>query len=63
MRHVHMRGHLSPHLRAVASLLIKPRPRWKVARDAGTGRFITMAEARRRPKTTVVETMKICTCQ
>ena len=31
----------------------------KVARDAGTGRFIPLSEAKRRPKTTVVETMKI----
>ena len=30
----------------------------KVARDAGTGRFITRKEAARRPKTTVVETIK-----
>jgi hypothetical protein len=29
----------------------------KVARDAGTGRFIPKSEAKRRPKTTVVETV------
>jgi len=30
----------------------------KIGRDAKTGRFIPVGEARRRPKTTVVETMK-----
>jgi hypothetical protein len=30
----------------------------KVARDAGTGLFITMSEAKQRPKGTVVETIK-----
>ena len=31
---------------------------WKIARDAESGEFISLEEARRRPKTTVVETMK-----
>jgi len=30
----------------------------KIGRDAGTGRFIPVKEAIRRPKTTVVETIK-----
>lgn len=30
----------------------------KIGRDATTGRFITVEEARRRPQTTVVETVK-----
>jgi len=30
----------------------------KIGRDAKTGRFITVKEAQRRPKTTVVETVK-----
>ena len=30
----------------------------KIGRDARTGRFIPVKEARRRPKTTVVETIK-----
>lgn len=29
----------------------------KRARDSGTGRFVPMSEAKRRPKTTEVETM------
>lgn len=31
----------------------------KRARDAGTGKFVPMKEAERRPKTTVVETIKV----
>jgi hypothetical protein len=30
----------------------------KIGRDAGTGRFITVDEAQRRPRTTVIETVK-----
>ena len=30
----------------------------KIGRDSGTGEFITVEEARRRPKTTTVETIK-----
>lgn len=30
----------------------------KIGRDAGTGRFIPVEEAKKRPKTTVVETVK-----
>ena len=30
----------------------------KIGRDASTGRFIPVSEAKRRPKTTVVETIK-----
>ena len=30
----------------------------KIGRDAGTGQFIPVKEAERRPKTTVVETIK-----
>lgn len=30
----------------------------KVARDAGTGKFVPLEEAKKRPKTTVVETVK-----
>jgi hypothetical protein len=30
----------------------------KIGRDAGTGRFIPVKEAIKRPKTTVVETIK-----
>ena len=30
----------------------------KIGRDAGTGQFIPVREAMRRPKTTVVETIK-----
>ena len=30
----------------------------KIGRDAGTGRFIPVEEAKRRPKTTVVETIR-----
>ena len=35
------------------------RKQRKVARDAGNGQFITLAEAKRKPKTTVVETVPI----
>lgn len=35
------------------------RKQRKVARDAGSGQFITLAEAKRKPKTTVVETVPI----
>jgi hypothetical protein len=31
----------------------------KIGRDAGTGQFISVNEAKRRKKTAVVETMKI----
>jgi len=31
---------------------------YKVGRDARTGQFITVKEAKRRPSTTVVETIK-----
>lgn len=31
----------------------------KRGRDAGTGQFITIKEANRRPKTTVIETIKV----
>jgi len=31
----------------------------KRGRDAGTGKFITIKEANRRPKTTTVETIKV----
>lgn len=30
----------------------------KIGRDAKTGKFITVAEAKRRPNTTVIETVK-----
>jgi hypothetical protein len=33
----------------------------KVGRDAGDGRFIKVSEAKRRPKTTVVEVIKFPT--
>lgn len=38
--------------------MVKKKGTYKVGRDAKTGKFITVAEARRRPSTTVVETMK-----
>jgi hypothetical protein len=31
---------------------------FKVGRDAGTGRFIKVDEAKKRPSTTVIETIK-----
>jgi hypothetical protein len=31
----------------------------KVGRDSGSGEFIPVAEAKRRPKTTTVETVKV----
>jgi hypothetical protein len=31
----------------------------RIARDAETGQFIPMKEAQRRPRTTVVETVKV----
>lgn len=31
---------------------------FKVGRDAGSGKFVTVREAQRRPATTVVETIK-----
>lgn len=31
----------------------------KVVRDAGTGQFVKLEEAKRRPKTTVTETIKV----
>jgi hypothetical protein len=31
----------------------------KRGRDAGTGRFVSIKEANRRPKTTVIETIKV----
>lgn len=31
----------------------------KRVRDAGTGRFVPMKEAKKRPKTTVMETVKV----
>lgn len=33
----------------------------KIARDAGTGRFIPLEEAKRRPTRTVVETVRVPT--
>jgi hypothetical protein len=33
-------------------------PTRKIGRDAGNGQFIPVKEAQRRPKTTVVETIK-----
>jgi hypothetical protein len=33
----------------------------KIGRDAGNGQFIPLKEAERRPKTTVIETIKIPT--
>lgn len=45
------------------ALLALRRPPWKVARDAATGRFVSFREAKRRPKTTVVQTVRICCCQ
>ena len=38
--------------------MAKKAKTYKVGRDAGTGRFITVKEAKRRKKTAVVETMK-----
>lgn len=38
--------------------MAKKSSTFKVGRDAGTGRFIKIKEAKRRPKTTVVETIK-----
>lgn len=32
--------------------------RFKIGRDAGTGRFVSIKEANKRPKTTVIETIK-----
>jgi len=37
----------------------KKAPARKVARDAGSGEFVPMKEAKRRPKTTVVETVRV----
>ena len=31
----------------------------KRGRDAGTGKFISIEEAKRRPKTTIIETVKV----
>lgn len=36
----------------------KSRGTRKIGRDASTGKFIPVGEAKRRPKTTVVETIK-----
>ncbi len=36
----------------------KKKKTFKIGRDAGNGQFITVKEAKRRPKTTVVETIK-----
>ena len=33
--------------------------KFKIGREAGSGKFITVKEAERKPKTTVVETIKI----
>lgn len=38
--------------------MAKRKKTYKVGRDAGTGRFISVAEAQRRKKTAVVETVK-----
>ena len=38
--------------------MAKKRKSTKIGRDAKTGRFIPVSEAKRRPKTTVVETIK-----
>ena len=35
----------------------------KIGRDAGTGKFIPVKEAKRKPKTTVVETIKRKKCK
>lgn len=51
-------SHLSPR-----ALMALRRPAWKVARNAATGRFVPFAEAKRRPKTTVVQTMHVCLCR
>lgn len=34
-------------------------PKQKVVRDAGTGQFVKPEEAKKRPRTTVTETVKI----
>lgn len=34
-------------------------PTFKVGRDAKTGEFITVKEAKRRPSTSIVETIKV----
>lgn len=38
--------------------ITKKKETRKIARDAVTGQFVPMSEAKRRPKTTVVETVK-----
>jgi hypothetical protein len=38
--------------------MAKKNSTFKVGRDAGTGRFIKVKVAKRRPKTTVIETIK-----
>lgn len=38
--------------------MVKKPKTFKVGRDAGNGQFVTVKEAKRRPKTTVVETIK-----
>ncbi len=35
----------------------------KIGRDAGTGRFIPIKEAKSKPKTTVIETIKRKKCK
>lgn len=34
-------------------------PKRKIGRDAASGKFITVEEAKRRPKTTVIETIDV----
>lgn len=36
----------------------KKKPDFKIGRDAKTGEFISVAEAKRRPSTTIVQTIK-----
>jgi hypothetical protein len=38
--------------------MAKLKKSYKVGRDAGTGRFITVSDAKKRKKTAVVETIK-----
>jgi len=46
------------YLSILETSMAKQKKTYKVGRDAGTGRFITVKSAERRKKTAVVETIK-----
>jgi len=51
---VHIKGSLAKEV----NVLAEKKPTRKIGRDAGNGQFIPVKEAKDRPKTAVIETIK-----